>query len=393
MSYIEYTITSSGGTLNTNLDKSYVITSPSPVTLAAGFSIVPLLPIPYAPITIRWNTSVSLGGFPLTIGGISVNQDQVNQTGTFELMYDGTSYYLQYFPDFTQKPQETYGVTTVTVPAGGGTLTIAPGTNTKTYVLQGTTTLTSNYTVTGSTSGVTDGSAVRVVVAGGITTGSNTVTIFGQSISKYDCLTGGVEVYAEFNSTTSSYVSTYVNKDTPLGKLSTTGLVSGDNGKLVTYDFASNAFVASFLSQSNFPTSLKTVNVTTTTISSAQILNCFTSPITLVPASGSASVVEMPLAFIVKYIPGGTPYATNVDAVFEFSALSPVTQKLASKTNLFTFATAGYDMILVDNYNLSGTPDIMLGPNYPITLRTATGNPTAGNGTLIVYTVSVTLNL
>ena len=41
MGYIEYVILSTGGTLNTSLDSSYVITSPAPVTLTAGFSIVP----------------------------------------------------------------------------------------------------------------------------------------------------------------------------------------------------------------------------------------------------------------------------------------------------------------------------------------------------------------
>jgi len=206
-------------------------------------------------------------------------------------------------------------------------------------------------------------------------------------------LTGGVEVYAEFNSATSSYVATYVNKPVPLANLDTTGYVAGDNGKLVTYDSATNSFISSFLSNSNLPSGFKTINITTTTITSAQILNSFTSPITLVPASGSLSVVEMPIAFVVKYIPNTTPYATNPTGVFEFSSASPVTQKLATKNNLFTFATAGLDLILVDNYNLSGSPEIMLAPNYAITLRASGGNPTAGDGTMIVYTVSVTLNV
>ena len=392
MSYTEYTITTSGGTLNTYLDTSYVITSPSPVTLTAGFAIVPLLPIPYSTIKIRWNTSVNLGGFPLTIGGISVNQDQVNQTGTFELMYDGTSYYLQYFPDFTQKPQETYGVTTITVPAGGGTLTIVPGADTKTYVLQGTTTLTSNYTVVGSTSGVTDGSAVRVVVSGGITTGSNTVTIFGKTISKYDCLTGGVEVYAEFNSATSSYVATYVNKPVPLGNLDTTGYVVGDNGKLVSYDSATNSFIASFLSPSSLPSTFKGINITSVAISSSELLSCNSSPVQLLPASGSTSTVEVPLLFIVRYIPATTPYATNTTGVFEYSGPT-VTQKIADKTGMLTFTSPGLDVIYPENYNALGTPEILLTPNYALKFRTQTSNPTAGDGSLEIYTISTTLNL
>jgi hypothetical protein len=390
MGYTQYVITSSGGTLNTYLDTSYVITAPSTVTLTAGFSIVPTFIVSYSPIKIRWNAIVNLGGFPLTIAGISVSQDEVNQTGTFELMYDGTSYFLQYFPDFTQKPQETYGVTTVTVPAGGGTLTIAPGTNTKTYVLQGTTTLTSNYTVAGSTSGVTNGSAVRVVVNGGITTGSNTVTIFGRTISKFDCLNGGVEVFAEFNATTSSYVSTYVNKPVPLGNLDTAGYVVGDNGKLVSYDSATNSFVASFLSASNLPSTFKGINVTTTAISSGQLLTSNATPITLIPASGSASIVEVPLLFVVRYIYGSTTYAANLDGIFEYSAPG-LTNKYAGKTGMLGFTSSGIDVVYPTNYNSS--VERLLAANFPLVYRTGVGNPTTGNSSIVIYTISTTLNL
>jgi hypothetical protein len=392
MQYSQYTITASGGTLNTYLDNSYVITSPAPVTLTASFAIVPTSPIPYSPIKIRWNTNVNLGIFGVTIGGIAVNQDQVNQTGTFELMWDGTSYFLQYFPDFTKKPQETYGVTTVTVPVGGGTLTITPGKDPKTYVLQGTVTLTSNYTVTAPVIGVTNGSAVRVVVSGGITTGSNTVTIFGKTISKFDCLNGGVEVFAEFNATTAAYVATYVNKPIPLGNLDTTGYVVGDNGKVVSYDSATNSFISSFLSASNLASTFKGINITTTTISSAQILTAFSSPITLLPASGFANIVEVPLMFIVRYIAGGTPYATNTTGVFEYTGPT-ATVKTATKTGMLTFAASGLDVIMPDNFNLSGSANILLTPNFSLTFRTQTGNPTAGNGSMVIYTLSTTLNI
>lgn len=388
MGYIEYVILSTGGTLNTNLDSSYVITSPAPVTLTAGFSIVPLSPIPYASIRIRWNTNVNLGGFPLTIGGISVNQDQVNQTGTFELMWDGTSYYLQYFPDFTQKPQETYGVTTVTVLPAGGTLTITPGADTKTYVLQGATTLTSNYTVVGSTSGVTNGSSVRVVVNGGITTGSNTVTIFGKTISKYDCLTGGVEVFAEFNATTSTYVATYVNKPVPLGNLDTTGYVSGDNGKLVSYDFATNSFISSFLSPSSLPSTFKGINIRETYITSGQLLTSNTTPITLLPASGSVSTVEIPVMIVLRYKYGTTAYTTNTTIDIEYTGPT-VTEAVASK-NCLGFTVTGIDFVPPVAF---GTPVVRISPNYTLRLKTRTGNPAAGDGDLIVYIISTTLNI
>jgi hypothetical protein len=334
---------------------------------------------------------VTLGLFGITIGGIFVNQDQVNQPGVFELLYDGSTYSLQYFPDFTERPQETFGVTTLVVPAGATPLTITPGTSTRTYVLTGPTVLLGNYVVSGSTSGVTNGSSARIVIAGGITTGLNTVTVFGLQISKYDCLNGGVEVYAEFDATGPTYVATYINKNVPLGKLSTAGFVPGDDGKLVSYDSATDSFVASFLSGANLSSTFRGINITTTSISSAQLLAANTTPITILPASGSLLTVEVPLMFIVKYVPATTPYATFTTGVFEYT--SGVSQKIAAKTGMLAFATAGLDIIYPDNYNNIGTPEILLAPNVTLRFRSQTGNPTAGDGAIVIYTISTTLDI
>lgn len=385
-----YNLTSSGGTLSILSNSSYIIRTSGTVTLSASFSIVITNPAVDTPMTFRWDASVNLNSFSVTIAGIGLVQDQVNQAGTFELVYTGSGYTLQYFPDFTSRPQENYGVTTITVPNAGGTLIIDPGSDKKTYLLQGSTTLTSNYTVAGNTSGVTDGSAVRVVLAGGITIGANTVTIFGQSISSYDCLIGGAEVYAEFNAATSTYVATYVNRNIPLAKLLTTGLGSGDNGKLVSYDFATNSFVASFLSAANLPSTFKGINVTTTTIASGQLLTSNTTPITLIAASGSVSIVEVPLLFVVRYVYGSTTYAANLDGVFEYSAPG-ITNKYAGKTGMLGFTSSGVDVVYPTNYNSS--VERLLAANYPLVYKTNVGNPTTGNSSIVIYTISTTLNL
>jgi hypothetical protein len=390
--YQQYDLIASGGTLNTYLDREYLIYAPAPVVLSASFSIVPVSPIINSPVRIKWSASVTLGLFGITIGGISVNQDQVNQPGVFELLYDGTTYSLQYFPDFTERPQETFGVTTLAVPNAGGTLTISPGTSTRTYLLTGPTVLAASYAVIGSTSGVTNGSSARIVISGGITTGLNTVTVFGLQISKYDCLNGGVEVYAEFNATTSTYVATYVNKNVPLGKLSTTGFVSGDNGKLVSYDFATDSFVAAFLSGANLPSTFKGINITTISVPSARLLTGNATPVQIVPASGSTSLVEVPLMFIVRYIAGTTAYTTNTNVTFEYTGPA-ATQKICTKTNMLGFTTSGIDVIMPDNYNLLGTPAIILTPNFPINMRVQTANPLAGDGSIVVYAITTTLNI
>jgi hypothetical protein len=379
--YIKYTLTSSGGTLNTSASSGnyspLLIETSGVVSLAASFSIVDTIQIINQPVKIRWNATVLLNTYSVTIGGIGISQDQINQPGTFELLYDGSSYSLQYFPDFTYKPQENYGVTTITVPLGGGTLTINP--------------LISNYTVVGNTVGVTDGSAVRVVLAGGITKGANTVTIFGQSISSYDCLIGGAEVYAEFNATTSSYVATYVNRDIPLDKLLTTGFVSGDNGKLVMYDFATNKFVKDFLSSANLPSTFKGINITQTYITSAQILTLNTTPVTILPASGSSTVVEVPLMFVVRYKYGTTAYTSNLDCRFENTGVT-VTDTLADKIGMLGFGASGIDIVVLDNFNATG-PAILLQANSTVRILASAGNPSGGDGDVIIYVISTTLDI
>jgi hypothetical protein len=394
MTLENYTLTASGGTYSILGDGVSVKTA-SPITLSSSFSIVASFNRKDYPLTIRWTANVTLGLFGITIGGIAVPQDQVNQPGTFELMYDGSGYTLQYFPDFTQKPQENYGVTTIAVPVGGGTLTLNPGVDKKTYLLlnPSPTTLTSNYTVNGNTNPlqVKDGSSIRVVLGGGLTIGANTVTIFGQSISAYDCLVGGAEVFAEFNATTSSYVATYVNRDIPLDKLLTTGFVSGDNGKLVMYDHATKKFVKNFLSSANLPSTFKGINITETYISTAQILTLNSSPVTILPASGSATVIEVPLMFIVKYKYNTSAYTANLTCRIQSGGA--ITNTLADKTGMLGFtALDNVDIIVIDNYNATG-PESLLVPNQPITIIASAGNPSGGNGEMTIYTISTTLNI
>lgn len=395
--YILYNITTSGGTLNVGTGSFILVNSSTTIALTSSFSIVPIVPLfPFVKTTIRWQANVLLNGFTVTIGGIQLPQDQINQPGTFELMYDGSGYTLQYFPDFSERPQEVFGVTTVNVPSIGGTLVISPGEDKRTYVLTASppVTLSSNYTVSGSTTtgtpplSVTDGSSIRVVISGGITIGSNTFTVFGHSISAYDCLNGGVEVYAEYNATTSSYVSTYINKNVPLEKLDTTGLGSGDDGKVVTYDNSIKEFVASYLSSSNFGVNFKGINFTETYITSGQLLTSNTTPITLLSPSGSLTEVEVPIMFVLRYKYGSTAYTTNTTIDIEYTG--PAATELVASKNCLGFTVTGIDFLPPASV---GTPHVRITPNYSLQLSTRTGDPLAGDGDLIVYTYSITLNI
>jgi hypothetical protein len=57
------------------------------------------------------------------------------------------------------------------------------------------------------------------------------------------------------------------------------------------------------------------------------------------------------------------------------------------------FTTSGIDIIMPDNYNLLGTPAIILTPNFPINMRVQTSNPLAGDGSIVVYAITTTLNI
>jgi hypothetical protein len=204
-------------------------------------------------------------------------------------------------------------------------------------------------------------------------------------------LIGGAEVYAEFNATTSSYVATYVNRDIPLDKLLTTGFVSGDNGKLVMYDFATNKFVKDFLSSANLPSTFKGINITQTYITSAQILTLNTTPVTILPASGSSTVVEVPLMFVVRYKYGTTAYTSNLDCRFENTGVT-VTDTLADKIGMLGFGASGIDIVVLDNFNATG-PAILLQANSTVRILASAGNPSGGDGDVIIYVISTTLDI
>jgi hypothetical protein len=110
----------------------------------------------------------------------------------------------------------------------------------------------------------------------------------------------------------------------------------------------------------------------------------------LIAASGSVSIVEVPLLFVVRYVYGSTTYAANLDGVFEYSAPG-ITNKYAGKTGMLGFTSSGVDVVYPTNYNSS--VERLLAANYPLVYKTNVGNPTTGNSSIVIYTISTTLNL
>jgi hypothetical protein len=390
MNTLRYQLTSSGGTLNldclrSNYDPTIVSTTGT-VTLASSFSIVDTYQVPNRPIVVYFNGAVNLNGFTFTICGVTIPQSQLAFSGTFVFTYDGTAYASQYQPDNAETPADNVGLTAVTVLAAGGSLTLTPGVSKSILTLSGSSvTLTNNYTVSLSTTGATAGTTFRVFINGGITLSTFALTVAGVSISAYDALNGNVEVISVYNGST--YDTVYVNKNIPLDKVSVTGLGSGDDGKIVSYDHATGKYSAGFIAADNFSGSIIPLYFAEVRVLASEVLALNSSPKTIIAAPGvgksiSIMSVETQLAF------GTAAYTTNTSlrlkcagAGFDLIAQGDILLSTVSRT-------LRADTVVSTS---SGTTNTQVVDNAAIQAYVATGNPAAGDSDLFIrvwYTIT-----
>lgn len=404
MNYIRQTITSTGGTFTSTASmfgyEAFEMYTAGVVTLAASLSIGVSTPINFETFYIRWNANILLGGFTATICGITITQDQLNQTGTFTCIYDGLGWSVQYFADGKDQPQIAQGVANVAVPVGG-TLTLTAGVS-KAYqrLIGSPTTLTSNYTVTAGTSGIKAGSQFQIEVAGGITLGSNTLTVFGISINASQALSGGIIIIATFDG--SAWVAASTSKPlstadlNPVTALSVMGNNTNASASPTDITFSTNygvlqrvgnTLVTSLLTSNSFdPTSVVANRVAVTTLSSSKILSSNTTPILIVPASG-INTINIISSITVACTFSTTAYATNIDANAYFPS---AVDKLFFGLGLWSFAASGVSKM--DLYNV-GSQTFQYAVNEALYLATSVGNPTAGNGTCTVTVIYQTINV
>jgi hypothetical protein len=402
MNIIPNQITASGGTLDNYVFSEYAnlyLFSSGAITLTSSFSITPSTNVSGAFFTVRWNANVTLGGFTTTICGITINQDQLNQTGTFECYYDGSAWSVQYFADGTDLPQNAQGYTSVSVLVSG-TLTLTAGASTVNQRLVGPTVLAGNYNVTAGTSGVKAGSEFMITIGGGVTIGSNTFTVFGQSISASDALNGGALVIATFDEAAGVWRSIYVNKEVAINQLASiaalsvianatnasaipTAVSAASNGGV--FMRRSNALGFNPIASDNFTSSTDTLPLKylAVTINSANVLTSFATPVNILNSTTA----------------GGLPIIQSV-----LFGMSSGGSAYSSHTNIGIRPVGGSDDIC--SYNgalaISGTDfyALELIPNAPavggivfgndIEFYTKTGNPTGGTRSvllMIIYTV------
>lgn len=404
MIYTRIQLTAAGTTFNNTTPTGEAINvlayTTAPVTLLGNVVINPIVTagIPSS-FSLRWEANLTLSTFSVVIAGVTLAQDQVNQTGTFDCYYDGTSWSVQYFADGKDQPQAAQGVATVPVPVGG-TLTLTAGVNAAYQRLEGSpTTLTSNYTVTAGTTGIKAGSQFQVEIAGGITLGANVLTVFGIIINANQALTGGVIIIATFDGV--SWVAASTSRPittadiVPITALSVMGNATNATAAPTNITFPTDfgvlqrsgtGLTTGLLTSASFdPTSIVANRVSVVTLTSAQILASNT-PITIVPASG-LNTINVISSITVTCTFGTTAYTGNTDVSVFFPSSS---DKLFFGVDLWGYAASGVSQL--NNFNVAAQA-FQYAANEPLNLQTDTSNPTGGNGTAKITVIYQTINI
>lgn len=396
MKYNRITLTSSGGTITAetliNGYEDVEMYTASPITLSASVSIDVSDIYPSAVFNIRWNAAVSLNTFLVTICGETINQDALNQTGTFTCVNDGTSWTVQYFADGTQQPQNAQSAAVITVPVGG-TATLVAGVDSQYQRLVGSpTTLSSNYTVTAATAGVKANSRFFVEIAGSVTIGTNTFTVFGVSINAAQVLAGGVMVIATFDGSVWRGVATSqtsIADINPIAALSVIANATNATASPTVVSFPTDGYVlkrsgltltTGLITAANLDSTIGVVQVAKVAITSAQILASYTTPIKVLDAPG-AGYVNVVSKVLIQCTFNTTAYTTNLSAnIVSFSG----TDKLLVATGVWGFAASGIDQFFDFNPGASSSQYVA---NDVLRLHSSVGNPAAGDGSAIVYVI------
>jgi hypothetical protein len=406
MNYTRQTITAPGGTF-TSLEtmfgyQAFEMYTAGVVTLTGSISITTSGTRDFDTFNIRWNANVLLGGFTLTICGITILQDQINQTGSFTCVYDGLTWSVQYFSDGKDQPQIAQGVATTTVPTGGGTKTLTAGVNEAYQRLKGPVTLSSNYTVNANTAGIKAGSQFQVEVAGNITLNGNSMTVFGIGINESQAMNGQIIIIATYDALTNTWIAASTSKPIttadidPVDPLSVMGNPTNVSASPADITFTSNygvlqrngtTLTTGLLTYNNFdPLSVVSNRVSVVNVTSAQILASNTTRILIVPASG-LNTVNIISSITVTCTFVTTAYTGNTDV----SVYSPsVTDKLFFGIDLWGFAASGISQL--NNFNVAAQA-FQYAANEDLFLETDTADPTGGNGTAKITVIYQTINV
>jgi hypothetical protein len=394
MSYISIPITASGGTVDNYLGFStyanVLFFTASPVTLTTSLALTPSVAQAGATFNVRWNADVTLDTFAVTICGFTISQDQVNQKGNFSCYYDGSAWTVFYNADGSDQPQIAQGVAVVTVPVSGA-LTLEAGVDRVYQRLVGSpTTLSGNYVVTASTSGIKEGSQFQIEIAGGVTLDGNTMTIFGISINTAQALNGGGLVTATFDgsvwrgvSSSASDISDLADIDPvsvvcnplPSTPQAPTTLDAQNDGEVLFR--TGGALVFSKLNSENIASGNLLPFYSSTSVPNASILTLFTTPYTLTSSSLPTGSMNIPSAFIVEVVYGSAAFATE-----NTLQIRHIGSSVALYQQVGGLATTSSNFFLFTPVSATVTTTQLL-KNVGFELYCPTNNPTVGTGTTI----------
>lgn len=371
--------------------KSYIVTGTA--TLAGNVSFNSSTAILGASYQIRWQADITLSTFSVTIEGFSINQSDVNQNGTFTCYYDGSSWSVQYFADGIEQPQMYYGVNNVTAATSGTTTWVAGVDKFYQRIVGAPTTLVGNLVYTASTVGVKGGTQFYVDLAGGITLGANSLTVFGISISTNDALSGGGAVIATFDEGANVWRAIYVRGSFALSNLANIAALSvvanstnasaqpaaltfAQSGQLLKR--SGNTLVAGFLEEENFSESLTLFSpkIKTGAILSAAVLTSNATPVVIL-TQAEAKGLPVLLTMMFGMSSGGTAYSTHTNIGIRYSG---TTDDIASFDGALAIAGTGfYTHQLILEAPASGAVDWI----GQIELYTKSGNPTGGTKSIL----------
>ena len=120
-----------------------------------------------------------------------------------------------------------------------------------------------------------------------------------------------------------------------------------------------------------------TVTTVKVSVSSAEILQLFTTPKTLVASPGAGKRISIDKIHFVNHF-GTTPYTVNVNLAFEGGAVNVITA-----TGVLGQGS-DYFMSMRPSSSLAGSaglPDT----DVPLIMYTLSGNPVGGDGTMDIY--------
>jgi hypothetical protein len=195
-----FTVVTGGGTDTitiTDYINSYIVTSAT-ISLSSSYTIN-YSGSPTLGTILRFNyaADIDLNGNTVTILGRQLSQEEANSNLFIIANWNGSTFDVAILKD---NGNSNYATTaTYTVPNGGGTKTLVPGIDPTVLILDGTPTLSSPFTVTGT--GVNNGDEFYVfyntqVVA---PVGVNYVTIFGIRLNDTITVGGSAYIHAVYD--------------------------------------------------------------------------------------------------------------------------------------------------------------------------------------------------